>query len=410
MSMVLGNPSLDFNTTVTQVGLYTLKAAWWNATSSAFEPAAETYLYTTNLLIVTTEFAAGSDPYTDLHTCFLAEEFQRGDGIIARGFVYYASTGELVNGTLVPTAKGNVTGTLLGATKALNYHNTFHFWRAAWQLPWDTPIGVFQFAVAASDGLGNYGSGISPAPGLLGALKIVPSILGTSVWTQNATSGARTTAFYRGEDVQVVVSPNYQQHQNHNWDYTNTDAVYKNQTYRVGPDRAGAARAVVGYGAFDVVNKTFGTQFADLTLAFDDASGTWRGTWAVPATGAFATNITVKAFVTDGAPTPNAGSATSYFSTLPWPEPVTNTVYQNNTIYQNRTVNQTVEVIPAGMIQGDIAYSLAGIGVAAGAGVGFFLAMRRLRGGGAASAPAQGAGAETKKGEEKKKEEDEGWS
>ena len=44
MSKVLGNASSDFMTAVTQVGFYTLKAEWWNSTSSAFEPAAESLL------------------------------------------------------------------------------------------------------------------------------------------------------------------------------------------------------------------------------------------------------------------------------------------------------------------------------------------------------------------------------
>ena len=92
MSKVLGNASADFMAAVTQVGFYMIKAEWWNSTSAAFEPAADTLLQATDVLYIQTEFAAGSDPYADVHNCQLAEEFQRGDGIIARGYVRYASS------------------------------------------------------------------------------------------------------------------------------------------------------------------------------------------------------------------------------------------------------------------------------------------------------------------------------
>jgi hypothetical protein len=406
ISKVLGNSSADFMTNVTQVGFYALKAEWWNSSSVAFEPAADAVLQTTDVLYVQTEFAAGSDPYADVHNCQLAEEFQRGDGIIARGYVRYASNGLIVNGTVTPTAKGNVTGTMLGSTKALNYNNAHFFWRAAWQLPWDQAIGVFQFTVDASDGQGNHGVGTSPAAGFYGSLKIKPAILPTDVWTENATSGAKTTAFYPGETVEIVAYPYYDQHLNHNYNFTDTNATVKAQDYRLGPDRGGAVTATVGYGVFNATSNTFATQLAAPTMTFDSATNTWRGTWVVPATGAFAGNITVKVFATDGAATPNAGSGWAVFAALPTPEPVTVT----NTVYENRTVNQTVEVAPPGSMQGMVAYGLAGIALAAGAGLGFVLAKRR-GGGGAPStgAPKETSAPEAKENAEKKKG-DEGWS
>jgi hypothetical protein len=406
MSKTLGNASMDFMAAVTQLGFYTLKAEWWNSTSAAFEPAAETPLQTTDVLFVQTEFAAGSDPYADLHNCQLAEEFQRGDGIIARAYMRYASTGEILNGTVVPTAKGNVTGTALGATKTLNYNNAYYFWRAAWQLPWDQAIGVFQFSVNASDGLGNHGSGISPAAGYYGALKIVPAILPTDVWTENATSGEKVTGFYPGETVEVVAFPYYDQHLNHNYAFTNTNAVDKNQSYRVGPDRGGVVTAVIGLGAFNSSAKTFATTLATPVMTFDAATNTWRGTWTVPATGGLAGNLTVKVFATDGASAPNAGSGTAYFSALarPAPEVVTNTVYDNRTVYQN----QTIEVAKPGTMDSTLGYGLLIVGLAAGIGAGAVL-MRRGRGKspGSAGETAQPTKEEEKKADEKKK--DEGW-
>ena len=409
-SLVLGNATAGFNALVTQVGFYTLKAEWWNSTSAALEPAAEAPLQVTDLLYVTTEFAAGSDPYADLHNCQLAEEFQRGDGIIARGYARYASTGEILNGTLVPSAKGNVTGTLFvtdrdPATKVLNYHNVHTFWRTGWQLDWDQPLGVFRFTVDASDGMGNHGSATSPPAGIYGALKIVPAILPTSVWTVNATSGEKIAAFYPGETVTIVTDPYYDQHYNHNYNFTNTNAVDKNESYRLGPDRGGAVVATIGVGAFNATTKTFATQYATPTMTFDAATNTWRGTWVVPASGANAGNVTVKVFATDGAPTPNAGSASGMFSVLarPAPEVVTNTVYQNQTVYKN----ETVEVAKPGMMDSTLGYWLLVAGLAAGAAVG--LAMMRRGGGKKPSSTSAPAEAKKDEGAKSEKKKDEGW-
>ncbi|HEX9710084.1 MAG TPA: hypothetical protein VGB42_08990 [Candidatus Thermoplasmatota archaeon] len=411
MSKVLGNVSDGLTAAVDEVGFYTLRAEWWNDTSAALEPAAEAVLQATDLLVVTTEFAAGSDPLRDLHNCQLAEEFQRGDGIIARGYVRYASTGEILNGTSTPSARGNVTGTLFAtdrdpATKALTYQNTHQFWRAAWELDWDATIGVFLFTVNAADGLGNVGVGVSPPAGIFGSLKLVPSVLETTLWMENET-GDDTRAFYPGDTVTVVVGSYYDQHFNHNWNYTNTDGVNQNQSYRLGPDRGGAATAVLGIGAFDTTTQTFETQLASLTLTFDDATGTWRGDWAVPATGVLAGNITVKAFARDGAPTPNEGKATSTFSTLPVPPPeiVTETVYNNQTIYRN----ETVQVAPPGTMDSMLGYALAGVGIAIGAALGLMAARGRRGGPGAGSKDAPKAPPATGGEEKPKKKEDEGW-
>jgi hypothetical protein len=117
-------------------------------------------------------------------------------------------------------------------------------------------------------------------------------------------------------------------------------------------------------------------------------------------------NITVKAFVTDGAPTPSGGSGTAYFSALarPAPDVVTNIVYENRTVYQN----QTTEVAKPGMMDSTLGYGLLIVGLAAGVVAGAIL-MRRGRGKSPSSAgetpPATKE--EEKKADEKKK--DEGW-
>jgi hypothetical protein len=158
---------------------------------------------------------------------------------------------------------------------------------------------------------------------------------------------------------------------------------------------------VVGVGAFDNALRTFETQLATLTLAFDSATGTWRGDYTVPATGVLAGNISVRAFAHDGAGTPNEGKAVFQFSALePEVEYHNETIYQNQTVYQNRTI----EVAPPGSMDQTLGYGLAGVGIAIGAVVGMMVARGRKGGGGAASAPAAKAPEATA---EKKK--DEGW-
>jgi hypothetical protein len=403
MSKVLGNASSDFMAAVTQVGFYTLKAEWWNSTSAAFEPAAEALLQTTDVLFVMTELAVASNPYTDLHNCPLAEEYQRGDEIIARGWVRYASTGEVVNGTLVPSAVGNVTGTLFGLTKTIAY-NKLGFWRAAWFVAWDQALGPYVFTVNASDGRGNHGTGASAPPGALGALRVIPATLKTSVWTANATTGTLSTAFYTGETVQVVVRSTYELHNAHNYVYTNTTSVLKNGSYPVGPDRSGAALAAIGYGAYNSTSGQYANNVANVTLTFDAATGTWRGTWAISSGTPLLPNMSLAVKVTDGAPTPNVGSASTTFAALPLPAPEVRTQYVNKT--------ETVEVLKPGALEGPVAYGLAGGLLAAGLAVGFVLSRR----GGGKAPPASDAGAaksaeapEKGKSASEEKKKDEGW-
>ncbi len=399
MSMTLGNATSGFNATVTQVGSYRLLAEHWNSTAGALEFASEAPLLTTDRLLVTTETATASNPYTDLHNCPLASEFQRGDEIIARAYVRYLSTGEILNATNVPTARNNVTGTLFGLTKIITY-NAQTFWRAAWFIPWDQALGAYIFNVSASDGLGNVGTGSTPPAGYLAAVRVVAATLRTTVWTANVTTGSTATAFYPGETVQIVVRSTYELHLAHNYLYTNTNSVDKNQSYPVGPDRSGAAVAAIGYGAFNSTSGQYAENLANVTLAFDAATGTWRGTWPVSSSTPLRANLSLSVKVTDGAPTPNLGKASVTFATMPLPPPeiITNTVYQN----------QTIEVAKAGTMDSTLGYGLLVVGLAAGVGAGFAL-MRRGGGKGPESA---GAPSETKtaEGEKAEKKKDEGWS
>lgn len=407
-TFLLGNATLDFQAQITEAGFYTLKAEWWNSTSTAFEPAAEGMLQTTDVLYVATEFAEASNPYTDAHNCPLAEEFQRGDEVIARGWIRYASSGAVVNSTLVPTAAGNVTGTLFGATKNLTY-NKEGFWRTAWFIPWDSALGTFPFTVSASDGAGNHGTGVSPPTGGHGALRVIPAVLKTSVWTANATSGLTSAAFYPGESVQIVARSTYELHNAHNYIYTNSNATAKNFSYPVGPDRSGVAVAAIGTGAYNATSGQYANNLANVTLAFDAATGTWRGTWPVSSGSPLGANLSLAVKVTDGAPTANLGRASVTFAALPLPAPevITNTV----TVYNNTTLtvfqDKIVEVAKAGTMDSTLGYGLLVVGLAAGVGAGFAL----LRRGGGKGPESAGAPSEAKpaKDEKQGKKKDEGW-
>ncbi|MBI4392923.1 MAG: hypothetical protein HY556_03865 [Euryarchaeota archaeon] len=374
ISKTLGNTTVDFKAAITKVGAYLIEATHGSAIAASIP------LQTTDKLLVVTEFAAASNPWTDIHNCPIAEEFQRGDEVIARAYVRYLSTGEILNGTLVPTAPKNVTGTLFEETKVINY-NAQGFWRAAWFIPWDKPLGTYSFTVAASDGMGNSGTGVSPKAGVYGALKILASILPTTVSTTNASSGAISNAFYPGESVGIVARSVYDLHFAHNFEYTKTNRTLAGtpakpgpgQDYALGTDRGGVVQAAIGSGAFNATAGTFADQLAKVDLVFNEATGNWMGAWTVPTDSVLTGDILVRVTARDGAPTGNSGSGTTSITTLERPLPVKETQY----------VNQTVEVekLKDGALDGPVAYGLMGVTLAGGLGVGYVLSRGKLSGG-----------------------------
>ncbi|MFA5861729.1 MAG: hypothetical protein WDA16_08535 [Candidatus Thermoplasmatota archaeon] len=358
-SLLLGNATQGFNATVTKVGTYTIQADY--VTGSTLTYAASVTLQTTDKLFVRTEFAAASTPYyedTNPHVCPVAEEFQRGDEIIARGYVHYVSTGEPVTAASVSTATGNVTGTLFNITKSLTGVRQ-PFWRAAWFISWDQSLGSYPFTVVASDGLGNSGTGVSVLAPVYGALKIIPSKLTMSTFTTNATSGEPTTAFYPNEVVGITARADYNGHYAHNANYTNTTrALIGNFTnpgpgnlYRLGTDRNGVVTAAIGSGAYNAISGTFANQLAKVDLTFDNGTGNWTGKWDVPAgveLGAYSVRVTAK----DGAPTANSGTATLPITTLAKPLPIVKTEiqYVNNTIeVEKKTPGLALPLVVSGI-------------------------------------------------------------
>lgn len=383
-SLLLGNATQGLNATVTEVGAYILELEHQNG--NAFTFAATFTLQTTDKLLIITEFANASNPYTDEHNCPVAEHFQRGDEIIARAYVKYLSTGEAITGANSPTMTGNITGTLFNETKALNGARQ-PFWRAAWFIPWDKPLGTYPFNVTASDGLGNTGTGLSPPTGIFGSLKIIPSVLQTSVWTVNASSGATVAGFYPGDVVKIHVYPFYDLHFAHNFNYTNTNRTNAGsvatpgvgQEYRLGPDRGGVVTAAIGSGAYNASAGKFADNVANLTLAFDEALGHWTGTWEVPAT-VTKGDLQVRASALDAAPTANGGFASTAFSTLVRPEPVKEIVKEVLTETKTEYVNQTIEVEKPGGL-GPLAYGLIAGALVVGAGGAYAFARGKMGGG-----------------------------
>jgi len=325
VSAEYGNATGGFMTTVDEVGSYSLRLDYFNGT--AFLPAGYATLLVTDQLIVVTEAATASNEYTDVHNCPIAQEFQRGGEIIARAYVTYASNGQFVNGTANPVAKGNITGTIFGVTKTLTWQNVYHFWRNAFFPAWDTPTGIFQFTVAASDGKGNSGSAISPGFGLI-AWKIVPAVLKVVVTVMNAT-GAETTAFKPGDVVTIKANVTYESHKAHNPSFAGP----------LNATRGGSVTATLGSGTFNSVTGVYSSFFANITLTLDVPTQTWRGTYAVPASQPAVTDVQARVTANDGTNPPNAGGAFTTRFAIKAPDTLTVNVpvpeYHNTTVTQS---------------------------------------------------------------------------
>ncbi len=290
-----GNSSNEFGRAVDQVGTYDMSIEHVDGTD--FESAGYAQFSVTDELVVVVEGASASNEYTDNHNCPIAQEFQRGGEIIARAYVWYASTGEFVNGTTNPSAKGKITGTIFGETKILGWHNTYHFWRAAWFPAWDTPTGVVIFNVTAQDGKGNQGVGISPSQGLT-AWKIIPAILKVVLRVRNST-GAESTLFARGETVMIDARVTYEGHKAHNRDFP-------------GPltsNRGGQVTAILGYGPFNVTSGEFEQTLVTLALTQDPVSQNWVGTYIVGNDDSVRSDMQVLIQASDGTNPPNTGMA-----------------------------------------------------------------------------------------------------
>ena len=358
LSVEYGNASGGFMTTVDEVGSYSLRLEYFNGT--AFTPAAYATLLVTDELIVVTEAATASNEYTDVHNCPIAQEFQRGGEVIARAYVTYASNGQFVNGTANPAARGNITGTIWGLTKNLTWQNVYHFWRAAFFPAWNTSAGVFQFYVDASDGKGNFGSGVSFAFGLT-AWKIVPAILKVVPAVLNA-SGGETVLFRPGETVTIKVAVTYEGHKAHNFAFPGP----LNQT------RGGQVNATLGAGTFNTATNMYATFLANMTLTLDVPTQTWIGNYQVPANQANLTDVQARISATDGTNPPNAGGAfTTRFAIKATPAP--QIIEVPNDIYHNATVTQSTGFeVP---IVGGIAILLLAVGV----GVGYVMSKMRKK-------------------------------
>lgn len=309
LGMEFGNVTSGFMAAVTQVGSYDLFLEHFNGT--AYNAAAFAQFLVTDRLKIVLEAATASNEFTDVHNCPIAQEFQRGGEIIARAYVTYASTGEYVDPAVVPSAEGNITGTLLGETKVLRWQSTYKFWRWAWFPMWNATTGAIVFTVDASDGLGNVGSVASPDSGLT-AWKITPAILKVVTRLFNET-GEETALFRPGETVTIEATVTYEGHNAHNFDFP-------------GPlthERGGQVEATLGWGSFDNAMGIYENYLANLTLSLDETTEKWYGTYSVPAGFPNTTDMQARVFAFDSNSPANAGSAfTSRFAVKQLPEPV----------------------------------------------------------------------------------------
>lgn len=353
LNFTYGDRAAGFNRSVDQVGTYQLVLEHFDG--AGFAPAGYAELLVTDLLTVTIEGATASNEYTDVHSCPVAQEWQRGGEIMGRAYVRYASTGEFVNGTQTPSAKGNITGTMLGKTKVLTWHNVNHFWRTAWFPAWNESIGYFQFTVQASDGRGNHGSGASPSSWMTTAWKITPAILKVVTAIRNDT-GVLTSSFVQGDNVTIDVRVTYEGHNQHNWAFPGP----MNYT------RGGHVWAILGYGAYNATAGRFATTLATMALVVDNATQNWTGVYHVSDTDPSRSDLQVAIVAYDGASPPNMGMAfTTMFSFAPPPAPPTNPV--------TKVIQEIVGMDPA------LAGGVAALTLVAGLAVGILVSRRRTR-------------------------------
>ena len=298
LSVTYGDATSGFNASVGLVGTYELQLEYFNGT--AFSLAAVAQLLATDQLLVVTEAATASNEYTDVHNCPVAQEFQRGGEIIGRAYVRYASTGNFVNGTQTPSARGNITGTLLGLTKVLTWQNVYHFWRTAWFPTWNESLGVIVFTATASDGRGNFGVASSPSFGLT-AWKIIPAILKVVPRIVNDT-GVETVSFVRGDNLTIKARVTYEGHNAHNRAFPGP----------MNTTRGGQVTAVLGYGAYNATSGQFQFPLTTLILGLDPATQNWSATYQVRSTDPIRSDLQAVVSANDAAPvTPNTGMAYS---------------------------------------------------------------------------------------------------
>ncbi len=295
LSLPFGDRSSGFNAPVNQAGIYAMDLEHFNGT--AFAPAGYAEFTATDVLLVTTEAAAASNEYTDIHNCPVAQEFQRGGEIMGRGYVRYASTGAFVNGTQTPSAKGNVTGTMFGVTKVLTWHNTNHFWRTAWFLTWNQTLGVISFTVTASDGKGNHGTGVQPTSGGT-AWHVIPAIMKVVPRILNGT-GVPSVLFTSGDTIRIEARVTYEGHNQHNKAFPGP----------LNGTRGGVVSVALGYGAYNATSGQYQSPLASLSMVLDPATQNWSATYVVKATDPVRSDLQAHVSALDGASPSNTGAA-----------------------------------------------------------------------------------------------------
>jgi len=316
LSQVYGDASAGFRTAADEVGTYDLRLEYFNGV--IFSLAGVSELQVTNMLRITFSTRSASDPFTSVHSCPVASEFVRGAKFIGGAFIQFESTGEYVNATNSPSAAGNITGAIFGATFNLNPAGSPPYWHSGWKFGWNIPTGQAKFYINASDGRGNFGSavtGSAPHP----RVTIVADTLVVSTKIVNST-GVERVSFAPGQTFRVEVNATYNDKQAHETvaDPNPVDPYNGPLTTA----RGGQVKAHIGWGAFNATSSMFANTLTNLTLTYDSTTRIWSASFTIPTTTANRTAVQALITSSDGATPANTGAVfTTQFAIQAPPSP-----------------------------------------------------------------------------------------
>jgi hypothetical protein len=256
-----------------------------------------TSFYATNKLIITSDAVVGG-------TCSYVPGVVRGEKLIPRFYVRYASNGALVtNSTLsglsvTTPSKTNATAAWDSGAKLFDFAIL-----PSWNY---TFVGNYVPSATATDQYGNFGTyTYSGSP-----YTISPAQLATSIQLRDAKTNQTVTSLYTGETVIISATITYPK---------NAEPV----TGFVGPldtaTRGGVVKAQVGYGYYNTTTGTFGggasnpgTLLGSVTMSYTGANGIWTGQYTSSSLPTLPAGQTYQVVVTssDKASPPNTGMGT----------------------------------------------------------------------------------------------------
>lgn len=287
-----GASGTGFNALVNTVGTYNVFV------EQGTTVVGSTSFYATNKLVVTMDAVVGG-------TCSYVPGVSRGEKLIPRFYVSYASNGQrLTNDT--PGISINFTTPAKTLAPA----------------PWDSYAKLFDAAILPNWNytyVGNYSPQVlvSTAAGNVATFNytgspytIAPAQLATNIQLTDSKTNQTVTSLYSGESVTISATITYP---------TNAEPV----TGFVAPldtaTRGGVVKAQVGYGYFNATTNTFGgssknpgTLLGTVTMSYSGANGVWTGQYTASSLPTLPAGQTYQVVVTssDKASPPNTGLGT----------------------------------------------------------------------------------------------------